>query len=93
MKHLAILAAASFAALASFTCPAQDAASAKIDPKAEEVALPAPAKTNSGPSVCSTAARCSGFSFVRSIMMYFLFSEPEEDHSSGCSVILDSTSW
>ncbi len=46
MKHLTILAAASLAFLAVFVCPAQDgAASAKIDPKVESVALPAPAKT------------------------------------------------
>ena len=45
MKHIAILAAASLALLAAFTCPAQDAAAAKIDTKAAEVALPAPAKT------------------------------------------------
>jgi len=49
MKHLAILAAATLALLAAFTCPAQDAASAKIDPKAEAVALPAPSKTGGMP--------------------------------------------
>ena len=45
MKHLAILAAAALAAFSAFVCTAQDAAAAKIDPKAEEVTLPAPAKT------------------------------------------------
>ena len=57
MKHLALLAAASFALLAAFTCPAQDAASAKIDPKAAEVALPAPAKTGGMPLMQALAER------------------------------------
>ena len=57
MKHLAILAAASFALLAAFTCPAQEAASAKIDPKAETVALPAPAKTGGMPLMQALAER------------------------------------
>ena len=56
MKHLAILAAASLALLAAFTCPAQDAA-AKIDPKAETVALPAPAKTGGMPLMQALAER------------------------------------
>ena len=57
MKHLTILAAASIALLATFTCPAQDAASAKIDPKAESVALPAPAKTGGMPLMQALAER------------------------------------
>jgi len=57
MKHLAILAAATLAVLASLACPAQDAASAKIDPKAEEVALPAPAKTGGMPLMQALAER------------------------------------
>ena len=57
MKHLTILAAASLALLAAFTCPAQDAASAKIDPKAETVALPAPAKTGGMPLMQALAER------------------------------------
>ena len=57
MKHLAILAAASFAIIAAFTCPAQDAAAAKIDPKAAEVALPAPAKTGGMPLMQALAER------------------------------------
>ena len=56
MKHIAILAAASLALLAAFTCPAQDAA-AKIDPKAETVALPAPAKTGGMPLMQALAER------------------------------------
>lgn len=56
MKHIAILAAASLALLAAFTCPAQDAA-AKIDPKAETVALPAPAKTGGMPLMQTLAER------------------------------------
>ena len=56
MKHLTILAAA-LALLAAFTCPAQDAASAKIDPKAESVALPAPAKTGGMPLMQALAER------------------------------------
>ena len=56
MKHLTILAAASIALLAAFTCPAQDAA-AKIDPKAETVALPAPAKTGGMPLMQALAER------------------------------------
>ena len=56
MKHLAIFAAASLALLAAFTCPAQDA-SAKIDPKAETVALPAPAKTGGMPLMQALAER------------------------------------
>lgn len=58
MKHLAILAAASLALLAVLVCPAQDAAaSAKIDPKAESVALPAPAKTGGMPLMQALAER------------------------------------
>ena len=58
MKHIAILAAASLALLAAFACPAQDAAaSAKIDPKAETVALPAPAKTGGMPLMQALAER------------------------------------
>ena len=57
MKHLAILAAVSLALLVAFACPAQDAASAKIDPKAEEVALPAPAKTGGMPLMQALAER------------------------------------
>ena len=57
MKHLAILAAASLALLAAFSCPAQDAAPAKIDPKLEEVALPAPAKTGGMPLMQALAER------------------------------------
>ena len=57
MKHLTILAAASIALLAAFTCPAQDAASTKIDPKAESVALPAPAKTGGMPLMQALAER------------------------------------
>ena len=57
MKSLSILAAASLAVLASFTCFAQDAASAKIDPKAAEVALPAPAKTGGMPLMQALAER------------------------------------
>ena len=57
MKHLAILAAASLAVLASLACPAQDAASAKIDPKAEEVALPVPARTGGMPLMQALAER------------------------------------
>ena len=57
MKHLIILAAASLALLAVFVCPAQDAASAKIDPKAESVALPAPAKTGGMPLMQALAER------------------------------------
>ena len=58
MKHLAILAAASFTLLAAFVCPAQDAAaSAKIDPKAETVALPAPARTGGMPLMQALAER------------------------------------
>ena len=56
MKHIAILAAASLALLAAFTCPAQDAA-AKIDTKAAEVALPAPAKTGGMPLMQALAER------------------------------------
>ena len=56
MKQLAILAAASFALLAAFACPAQDAA-AKIDPKAETVALPAPARTGGMPLMQALAER------------------------------------
>ena len=56
MKHIAILAAASLALLAAFPCPAQDAA-AKIDPKAAEVALPAPAKTGGMPLMQALAER------------------------------------
>lgn len=56
MKHITILAAASLALLAAFTCPAQDAA-AKIDPKAAEVALPAPAKTGGMPLMQALAER------------------------------------
>ena len=56
MKHIAILAAASLALLAAFACPAQDAA-AKIDPKAAEVALPAPAKTGGMPLMQALAER------------------------------------
>lgn len=58
MKHLAILAAASLALFASFSIPAQDAAaSAKIDPAAESVALPAPAKTGGMPLMQALAER------------------------------------
>ena len=57
MKHLAILAAISLAVLAAFSCPAQDAAAAKIDPKAETVALPAPAKTGGMPLMQALAER------------------------------------
>ena len=58
MKHLTILAAASLALLAVLVCPAQDAAaSAKIDPKAESVALPAPAKTGGMPLMQALAER------------------------------------
>ena len=57
MKHLAILAAASLALLAAFACHAQDAASAKIDPKAETVELPAPAKTGGMPLMQALAER------------------------------------
>ena len=57
MKHLFILAATSFALLASFVCPAQDAASAKIDAKAAEVVLPAPAKTGGMPLMQALAER------------------------------------
>ena len=58
MKHLAILATASFALLVAFACPAQDAAaSAKIDPKAETVELPAPAKTGGMPLMQALAER------------------------------------
>ena len=57
MKHLAILAATSLAVLAVFSCPAQDAAAAKIDPKAETVALPAPAKTGGMPLMQALAER------------------------------------
>ena len=56
MKHIAILAAASLAVLVSLACPAQDAA-AKIDPKAESVALPAPAKTGGMPLMQALAER------------------------------------
>ena len=56
MKHIAILAAASLALFAAFTCPAQDAA-AKIDTKAVEVALPAPAKTGGMPLMQTLAER------------------------------------
>ena len=56
MKHIAILAAASLALLAAFACPAQDAA-AKIDTKAAEVALPAPAKTGGMPLMQALAER------------------------------------
>ena len=58
MKHLTILAAASLALLAVLVCPAQDAAaSAKIDPKAESVALPAPAKNGGMPLMQALAER------------------------------------
>ena len=58
MKHLTILAAASLALLTVLVCPAQDAAaSAKIDPKAESVALPAPAKTGGMPLMQALAER------------------------------------
>ena len=58
MKHLTILAAASLALLAVLVCPAQHAAaSAKIDPKAESVALPAPAKTGGMPLMQALAER------------------------------------
>ena len=57
MKHLAILTAASLAIIAAFVCPAQDAASAKIDAKAAEVALPAPAKTGGMPLMQALAER------------------------------------
>lgn len=57
MKYLAILAAASLAILAAFVCFAQDAASAKIDAKAAEVALPAPAKTGGMPLMQALAER------------------------------------
>ena len=56
MKHFTILAAAALALFAAFTCPAQDAA-AKIDPKAAEVALPAPAKTGGMPLMQALAER------------------------------------
>jgi len=56
MKHLAILAAA-LALLAAFTCPAQDASAAKIDPKLESVTLPAPAKTGGMPLMQTLAER------------------------------------
>ena len=56
MKHLTILAVASLALFAAFTCPAQEAA-AKIDPKAETVALPAPAKTGGMPLMQALAER------------------------------------
>ena len=56
MKHITILAAASLAILAAFTCPAQDAA-AKIDTKAAEVALPAPARTGGMPLMQTLAER------------------------------------
>ena len=57
MKHLTILAAASLAVLAVFSCPAQDAAPAKIDAKAAEVTLPAPAKTGGMPLMQALAER------------------------------------
>ena len=57
MKHLAILTAASFAILTAFVCPAQDAAPAKIDAKAAEVVLPAPAKTGGMPLMQALAER------------------------------------
>lgn len=56
MKHLAIIAAATLAIIAAFSCPAQDA-SAKIDAKAAEVALPAPAKTGGMPLMQALAER------------------------------------
>ena len=57
MKHLTILAAASLAVLAAFSCPAQDTAPAKIDAKSAEVALPAPAKTGGMPLMQALAER------------------------------------
>ena len=57
MKHLTVLAALCLAAFAAFPCFAQEAASAKIDPKAETVALPAPAKTGGMPLMQALAER------------------------------------
>ena len=56
MKHLSILAAASLAVLAAFSCPGQDAP-AKIDAKAAEIAMPAPAKTGGMPLMQALAER------------------------------------
>ena len=57
MKHLSVLAAICLAALAVLPCSAQESASAKIDTKAAEVALPAPAKTGGMPLMQALAER------------------------------------
>ena len=57
MKHLLVLSAAVLAVFAAVLCFAQDAAPASIDPKAEEVALPAPAKTGGMPLMQALAER------------------------------------
>ena len=58
MKHLFLLSAAVVAVTAAVLCFAQEsAAPAKIDPKAEEVALPAPAKTGGMPLMQALAER------------------------------------
>ena len=57
MKHLFLLSAAVVAVTAAVLCFAQESAPAKIDPKAEEVALPAPAKTGGMPLMQALAER------------------------------------
>ena len=58
MKHLFLLSAAVVAVTAAVLCFAQEsAAPAKIDPKAETVALPAPAKTGGMPLMQALAER------------------------------------
>ena len=58
MKHLFLLSTAVVAVTAAVLCFAQEpAASAKIDPKAETVALPAPAKTGGMPLMQALAER------------------------------------
>ena len=57
MKRLTVLAAICLAALAVLPCFAQESASAKIDAKAAEVALPAPAKTGGMPLMQALAER------------------------------------
>ena len=58
MKRLFLLSAAVLAVSAAVLCFAQEpAATAKIDPKAEEVALPAPAKTGGMPLMQALAER------------------------------------
>ena len=58
MKHLFLLSAAVVAVTAAVLCFAQEsAAPAKIDQKAEEVALPAPAKTGGMPLMQALAER------------------------------------